>query len=64
MGQKFLHVKGFDDTVDRFRMSEDLGLLINPASTTLTDAGSNAIQLAKGYIPQITDNGNATVTRR
>lgn len=58
MGQKFLHVKGFDDTVDRFRMSEDLGLLINPSSSALADASANNIQLAKGMIPQITDNGN------
>lgn len=58
MGQKFLHVKGIDDTADRFMMEEDLGLLINPASSSLTDAGSNAIQLAKGLIPQITDSGN------
>lgn len=56
-GQKFLHIKGIDDTADRFGMQEDLGLLINPASSSLTDAGGNAIQLAKGAIPQITDNG-------
>lgn len=57
-GQKFLWVKGFDDTADRFRMEEDLGLLINPASSGLTDSGSNAVTLAKGLIPQITDSGN------
>lgn len=58
MGQKFLHVKGIDDTSDRFMMEEDLGLLINQASSSLTDAGGAAIQTAKGLIPQITDNGN------
>lgn len=58
MGQKFLYVKGIDDTADRFMMDEDLGLLINPASSGLTDAGANGIQLAKGLIPQITDSGN------
>jgi hypothetical protein len=58
MGQKFLHVKGVDDASDTFMLDEDLGLLINPASSGLTDAGSNGIQLAKGLIPQITDSGN------
>ena len=57
-GQKFLHVKGIDDTMDRFAMQEDLGLLINPTSTSLTNANSKSVQLAKGLIPQITDNGN------
>jgi hypothetical protein len=58
MGQKFLWVKGVDDTADQFRMDEDLGLLINPTFTTLTDAGGAALQGAKGLIPQITDSGN------
>jgi hypothetical protein len=57
-GQKFLYVKGIDDTVDRFAMQEELGMLINPASSGLTNAGAKTIQLAKGLIPQITDNGN------
>ena len=57
-GQKFLHPKGIDDTMDRFGMQEDLGLLINPASSGLVNAGAKTIQLAKGLIPQITDNGN------
>lgn len=57
-GQKYLHVKGIDDTMDRFAMQEDLGLLINPASSGLVNAGAKTIQLAKGLIPQITDNGN------
>lgn len=56
-GQNFLYVKGIDDTMDRFMMQEDFGLLINDSSESLTDAGGNAIQLAKGLIPQITDNG-------
>lgn len=57
-GQKFLHPKGIDDMMDRFAMQEDLGLLINPASNGLLNAGSKAIRLAKGLIPQVTDNGN------
>lgn len=57
-GQKFLHPKGIDDMMDRFAMQEDLGLLINPASSGLVNAGSKTIQLAKGLIPQITDSGN------
>ena len=57
-GQTMLHVKGIDDMMDRFAMAEELGLLINPASASLTDANSNAIRLAKGLIPQITDSGN------
>lgn len=56
-GQRFLYVKGIDDTADRFMMQEDLGLLINPASNSLVDSDGNALQLAKGLIPQITDNG-------
>jgi hypothetical protein len=56
-GQNFLYVKGIDDTADRFMMQEDLGLLINPNSSGITDADGNPIQLAKGLIPQITDNG-------
>lgn len=58
MGQKFLYVKGIDDTSDRFAMDEDLGLLITTASNSLTDAGGANINLAKGLIPQITDSGN------
>lgn len=58
MGQKFLHVMGVDDTSDRFMMEEDLGLLISPAASSLTNAGGQNINLAKGLIPQITDNGN------
>ncbi len=57
-GQKFLHPKGIDDMMDRFAMQEDLGLLINQASSGLVNAGAKAIQLAKGLIPQITDSGN------
>lgn len=57
-GQKFLYPKGIDDTSDRFGMQEDLGLLINPASNNLTNAGAKSITLAKGLIPQINDNGN------
>lgn len=57
-GQPFLHPLGIDDTMDRFAMAEDLGLLITPASSGLVNAGSKSIQLAKGLIPQITDSGN------
>lgn len=57
-GMNFLHPKGIDDTMDRFAMAEDLGMLITPASSGLVNAGSKAIQLAKGLIPQITDSGN------
>ena len=57
-GQNFLYPKGIDDTMDRFGMQEDLGMLINPASNGLLNAGSKAVKLAKGLIPQITDNGN------
>lgn len=57
-GMPFLHPKGIDETMDRFAMAEELGLLINPASNNLVNAGSKAIQLAKGLIPQITDSGN------
>jgi hypothetical protein len=57
-GRTNLYVKGMDDMMDRFEMAEELGLLINPASSGLTDANSNAIRLAKGLIPQITDSGN------
>ncbi len=57
-GQTALHVKGIDEMMDRFAMAEELGLLVNPASSGLTDASSNAIRLAKGLIPQITDSGN------
>ncbi len=57
-GRTNLHVKGMDDMMDRFEMAIELGLLINPASSGLTDANSNSIRLAKGLIPQITDSGN------
>lgn len=57
-GSTQLHVKGIDEMMDRFAMAEELGLLINPASSGLTDASSNAIRLAKGFVPQVTDNGN------
>lgn len=57
-GQPFLHPKGIDNMMDTFAMAEDLGMLINPASSGLVNAGSKSIQLAKGLIPQVTDNGN------
>ena len=57
-GQPFLHPNGIDDMMDRFALQEELGLLINPASSGLVNAGSKSIQLAKGLIPQITDSGN------
>lgn len=57
-GQKFLYPKGIDDMMDRFGMQEDLGLLINPASSGLVNAGAKAVKLAKGLIPQVNDNGN------
>lgn len=57
-GQPFLHPKGIDDMMNRHMLEEDEGLLITPSSSGLVNAGSNAIQLAKGLIPQITDNGN------
>ena len=57
-GQKFLHPKGIDDMMDRFELQEELGLLLNPSSNNLVNAGGKTIQLAKGLIPQITDNGN------
>lgn len=57
-GKKFLHPKGIDDMMDRFELQEELGLLINPGSNNLVNAGAKAIRLAKGLIPQITDSGN------
>lgn len=57
-GKNFLRIKGMDEMFDRFAMAEEIGLLINPASSGLVNAGSKAIQLAKGLIPQITDSGN------
>lgn len=57
-GRNFMYVKGLDEMFDRFAMAEEIGLLINPASSGLVNAGSKAIRLAKGLIPQITDSGN------
>lgn len=57
-GQKFLHPKGIDDMMDRFAYQEELGMLINPSSSGLVNAGSKSITLATGLIPQITNNGN------
>lgn len=57
-GQPFLHVKGIEELTDRFQFQEESGLLLNPASNTLVNAGGKNIQLAKGLIPQINDNGN------
>ena len=57
-GQKFLYPKGIDEMMDRFEYQEELGLLINPSSASLVNAGAKAIRLAKGLIPQITDSGN------
>lgn len=57
-GQKFLHVKGIDETTQRFALQEEMGLLINDSSENLNDAALIKVQLAKGLIPQITDNGN------
>lgn len=57
-GQKFLYVKGIDDMMDTQMLNEELAMLINPASSSLVNAGGNPLTLAKGFVPQITDNGN------
>jgi hypothetical protein len=56
-GQKYLYVKGIDETADRFAMEEELNLIITPLSASLTNAGGKALQTANALIPQITDNG-------
>lgn len=57
-GKTVLHVKGIDEMMDGFEMAEEVGMLINPASSGLTNAGASAVRVAKGLIPQITDSGN------
>ena len=59
-GQKFLYVKGIDETAQRFAYQEEMGMLITDSSESLGDAvgaGGNTVTLAKGLIPQITDSG-------
>jgi len=56
-GQNYLYVKDTDDTANRFELQEELGCLITPLSSSLTDASSNSIQTTNALIPQITDNG-------
>lgn len=56
-GQRFLHIKGIDDTADRFELQEELGLLITPLANGVTDADGNPVNSTNALIPQITDNG-------
>lgn len=56
-GQKYLYVKGIEETADQFAMEEELNLILTPQAASLTDASSNSLKTANGLIPQITDNG-------
>lgn len=56
-GMRYMYVKGIDDTTDRFELQEEIGLLVVPQSSSLTDASSNAIQTTSGLIQQIKDEG-------
>lgn len=56
-GQKYLHVKGIDETADTFAMNEELNLILSDYSSGLTDAGGRSVTTAGGLIPQITANG-------
>jgi hypothetical protein len=58
-GQKYLYVKGLEETADQFSMEEELNLILTPAASGLTDASSNALKTATGLIPQITSNGQS-----
>jgi hypothetical protein len=56
-GQKFLYVKGIDETADRFAMQEEWNLIVTPRSESLTDADGNPLSTANGLIPQVDENG-------
>jgi hypothetical protein len=58
-GQKYLYVKGLEESADRFRMEEDLNLILTPQIGTLVDAAGNTLKSANGMIPQITTNGQS-----
>jgi hypothetical protein len=56
-GQKFLYVKGLEETSDQFSMEEELNLILTPQVGTLVDASGATLKSANGFIPQITTNG-------
>jgi hypothetical protein len=57
-GQKFLYVKGTDETADRFEYQEELGLLVGvPSDGTLVDKDAIAVKTVVGLIPEIGTNG-------
>lgn len=59
-GQKYLYVKGIQETTDRFAMEEELNLILTPANDgTLQDASANVLANATGLIPQVTTNGQS-----
>ena len=57
-GKPYYAIKGEADTADRFKMEEELGLLINPAAVNLTNDAGEAIRITKGLLPSIRQNGN------
>ena len=58
-GQKYLYVKGLEETSDQFSMEEELNLIITAQVDTLADASGAALKSASGLIPQITSNGQS-----
>jgi hypothetical protein len=57
-GQKYLYVKGTDETADRFEYQEELGLLVGqPSDVTLVDKNSEPVKTVTGLIPEIALNG-------
>lgn len=52
-GSNLLHVKGSDDTANRFAMAEELGMLITPQSDGLLNAGGKGVQTTQALLPQI-----------
>lgn len=57
-GTRYLYYEGINETWDRFQMDCDLAHLLAPGSENLTDANAENVDLMKGLIPQIEDEGN------
>lgn len=56
-GQKFLYVKGLEETADQFAMEEELNCIITPLAASLTDAAGGSLKTVNALIPQIRSNG-------
>jgi hypothetical protein len=57
-GKKYLWYHGITTTAERFEIQRELGALLVPQGSSLTDASGNAVATMNGMIPQVRQHGN------